>query len=231
MRLLFALLLCSLAPALAAQVGVNNPSPEQALDVDGKVKLSDDATPPSDGTVRYNDSEESFEGFAGGEWQSFNKTMTPEDVEEVAIYAFNLPPASGTNTSNFTDETVMVDLETGALRSSTFSPYEVPAGKLLVIDHVFVTGRDEQPDEFFYVGIVRGVGTTGSITIRNPRLYVSGNTSSGTQELTGVRSPLLVLRTGERLAVYNSPNSQTNVRIVCYGFVIDENSLDEFYGY
>ena len=57
MRILFYLLLLTLSTSLTAQVGVNNPKPQQALDVDGKIKLTDDATVPTDGTVRYNNPE------------------------------------------------------------------------------------------------------------------------------------------------------------------------------
>ncbi|PHI20874.1 hypothetical protein CEQ90_05780 [Lewinellaceae bacterium SD302] len=213
---------------LNAQVGINNPDPEQSLDVNGKVKLSDDATPPTDGTIRYDASSEAFEGYAGGQWQAFNENSIPEDVEEIVVYAFNLPPAAGSDvTANWTADVEVINPETG-----TFTNVPVPEGKIFVVDHITVTGRDAQPDEFFYVGIAGG-NTNGFdvLTIRNPRIYISGNTSTGSQELVAGRAPLLIVRAEDQVVFYNSNNSQTNVRIVLHGFYINQGSLEEFYGY
>lgn len=213
---------------LTAQVGVNNPNPEQSLDVNGKVKVSDDATPPTDGTIRYDASSESFEGYAGGQWQAFNENSIPENVEEVVVYAFNLPPAGGSDVSaNWTTNVEVINPEFGNFISSF-----IPDGKIFVVDHITVTGRDAQPDEFFYVGIAGGL-TNGSTvsTIRNPRIYVSGNTSTGSQELVAGRAPLLIVREEDQVVFYNSNNSQTSVRILLHGFYINEGSLEEFYGY
>ena len=66
--LLFFALLCTGA---RAQVGVNNPSPEQALDVNGKVKITDDAATPSPGTLRYDARGDAFQGFTSTGWKSF----------------------------------------------------------------------------------------------------------------------------------------------------------------
>lgn len=223
------LFLLSLSALATAQVGVNNTNPQQALDVNGKVRLTDDDTTPTDGTIRYDDSSESFEGFTGGGWQSFNKQATPEDVEEITTYAFNLTPAIGG------DQTVnwSANVETIAARSGTsLFDDEVPAGKYYVIDHIQVTARDRQPDEFFYVGIARAVVSNGDVSfLRNPRIYLSGNSSTGTQELVAARAPLLILRAGEQLALYNSDTSETSIRVVVHGFYVDQDRMDEFYTY
>lgn len=49
--------------SMSSQVGVNNPTPEQALDVNGKVKLTDDTTAPTAGTIRYDATSSDFEGY------------------------------------------------------------------------------------------------------------------------------------------------------------------------
>lgn len=76
-QLTFLMLTCS----LCAQVGVNTPNPEQALDVAGKIKVSDDNMTPTDGTMRYNSAEGAFGGFSEGEWSSFNSGESLSDVE------------------------------------------------------------------------------------------------------------------------------------------------------
>ena len=226
MRFLTALLLLTLSCSLAAQVGVNQPNPEQALDVDGKVKISDDNTVPSDGTVRYNSSENSFEGFTAGQWESFNKSGTPTNVEYITAYSFNLT-ASG-------DWKILGEASAGGyvnennLLSSAFA---VPAGKVLLVDKITVTARDEVPDEFFYVGIVRtsSTPTSPSVSPSNPRLYVSGNSNTGPATLTANHMPLLRVNSGQYIGVNNSSNSQTAVRVVVYGVLVDDT--DDFFGF
>ncbi|WP_020571582.1 hypothetical protein [Neolewinella persica] len=57
---------------LSAQVGINNPTPSQALDVGGKIKVGDDEIAPVAGTIRYNRVAKTFEGYDGAEWSVFN---------------------------------------------------------------------------------------------------------------------------------------------------------------
>lgn len=54
---------------LTAQVGVNTPTPSQALDVAGKIQIADDAIPPERGTIRFNAQNSEFEGYNGVEWK------------------------------------------------------------------------------------------------------------------------------------------------------------------
>lgn len=56
------------------QVGIGNTAPTQKLEVNGKIKLSDDATAPLAGTIRWNDMKHDFEGYNGTEWLSFTKS-------------------------------------------------------------------------------------------------------------------------------------------------------------
>lgn len=96
----FAFLTLLFSAPLSAQVGVDNPNPEQALDVAGKIKLTDDATPPTDGTIRYNAAEGAYEGYTAGEWEAFNgKSATPTGVDYLHFRAWRVPIATSVNSS------------------------------------------------------------------------------------------------------------------------------------
>lgn len=59
-------------------VGIGNLSPSQKLEVNGKIKIADDANISSAGTIRYNNTLQDFEGFDGTKWQSFTKPVNSE---------------------------------------------------------------------------------------------------------------------------------------------------------
>lgn len=52
-------------------IGVGTGQPEQRLDVFGKISIGDDVTSPSEGTMRYNSSTNTFEGYDGSTWLEF----------------------------------------------------------------------------------------------------------------------------------------------------------------
>ena len=59
--------------AKAQNVGIGTNSPAQKLDVNGKVKLGDDANAPQSGTIRWNNATSDFEGFNGSSWLSLTQ--------------------------------------------------------------------------------------------------------------------------------------------------------------
>ena len=212
----------------AAQVGVNNPNPEQALDVAGKVKVGNDATTPSDGTIRYNDSETAFEGYAGGEWQSFNKAANPEDAVFYTFYDANLTATgeweilSGTQGRRVNQDGVEVTQDANFI---------IPDGKQFAVDQIEVVARDGVANEFFYVGVAatNAAITNDDPTPQNPQLWLSGNSNNGNTVLQANHLPLLVLQPGERLMVQNTAGSETAVRVVMWGALVDD--VDEYIGY
>lgn len=62
---------------ISPKVGVNTSSPDQTMQVEGKIKIGNDALMPSPGTIRYNSSNNDFEGYDGTEWVSFTKSTKP----------------------------------------------------------------------------------------------------------------------------------------------------------
>ena len=53
-------------------VGIGNTSPTQKVVVDGKIKIGDDATSGSEGTIRYDQTSSNFEGHNGTDWMVLN---------------------------------------------------------------------------------------------------------------------------------------------------------------
>lgn len=73
-----------------AQVGINTDTPQQALDVDGKLQIGDDGMTPTEGTIRYNFFSQTFEGYNGTNWSEFSNELNTEDlVPQGAILHFD----------------------------------------------------------------------------------------------------------------------------------------------
>ena len=64
------LFLLASTPCFTQNVGISTTTPSQKLDVNGKIKIGNDAATPVAGTIRYNDVLLDFEGFNGTEWKS-----------------------------------------------------------------------------------------------------------------------------------------------------------------
>ena len=74
-----------------AQVGINTDTPDQALDVEGKIEIADDANTATEGSIRYNTTTDDFEGYDGINWFSLTgrneeaKVTSPNDTENPYI--------------------------------------------------------------------------------------------------------------------------------------------------
>lgn len=55
------------------KVGVQQSDPRTTLDVQGKLTIGDDTSPPVPGTIRWNAQTSDFEGFNGESWMSFTR--------------------------------------------------------------------------------------------------------------------------------------------------------------
>jgi len=56
-------------------IGIGNFLPLQKLEINGKIKIGNDANVPTAGTIRYNATLQDFEGFDGVTWKSFTKLI------------------------------------------------------------------------------------------------------------------------------------------------------------
>jgi hypothetical protein len=77
MKYIFSFIFCCLLAVMNAEaqnVGIKTETPEQTLDVNGKIKIGDDNALPVAGTVRFNTATNDFEGYTGTEWKSLTAT-------------------------------------------------------------------------------------------------------------------------------------------------------------
>jgi hypothetical protein len=66
------------APFDVPKVGINTHNPKAALDVQGKIKLSDDNSSVEEGNLRYNESNADFEGYTNSGWRSLTTSRVGE---------------------------------------------------------------------------------------------------------------------------------------------------------
>ena len=208
MRCVTLLFLFLLALSLTAQVGVNNTTPEQALDVNGKIKLTDDATAPSAGTLRYNDADGDFEGYNGSEWKSLT-TAGAGPSNPVAYHGRTTGVAQG-NTADVT----FTPWESG----STFTV--VPAGKYFLVTsleyHANGLGNDDLLIKAFIYVRTSSNGIVTSLTFDGPA-------SSLTPRIASRDNPLVILRPGDRLQLNHVITSDKNfIELRARGFLVDD---------
>ncbi|OAV43426.1 hypothetical protein [Lewinella sp. 4G2] len=228
------------ASTFAQQVGVNTNNPTQTLDVNGKVKIGDDNTTPSNGTIRFDGVDQDFEGYADGEWKSLTQSAGSNlDIPIPGMFvSFGVEP-EGIWRENYVDMretwgnfTVPSQTPFG----TDTSPDGVPPGYFFVVENICATGRERVNDSnaeqasnfaFFYVGLRRQSAFGSAL---NPQIFLSGSRDdSGTKCMTGTRTPLMVLRAGEKLEMWSDVDSQTDVRVVVSGSFV--TSLEQYYQY
>lgn len=61
---------------VVSKAGVNRTNPVNTLDVNGKLRLGDDSSTPTAGSIRWNAANHDFEGFDGNCWVSFTRSNT-----------------------------------------------------------------------------------------------------------------------------------------------------------
>ena len=221
--------LCA-ASTLAAQVGVNNADPEQALDVGGKVKIADDAEAPSEGTLRYNAAEGDFEGYTDEGWEDLNGApeSNPTGVQTRLLRMWNLPPDGEYYIlGDRANEPQVGSTEIFMQDGSFTSELRVPQGKVLLVDNIVVTGLGGAND-LFDVRIAETDERPGSqVFPNNPIHYLAGTTAGGPAQSSANHMPLLVVRSGKSVCVSNNARSTQNVWVTVYGILVDDT--DEYF--
>ncbi|PHI19133.1 hypothetical protein CEQ90_14575 [Lewinellaceae bacterium SD302] len=207
---------------LTGQVGVNNPNPSQALDVGGKIQISDDAATPEEGTIRWNNSNDDFEGYDGDDWKSLTESSdVSPTARPAAIYHFGLD-----------NNSTWAFFEQGASWPAADVPTDdgepLSPNQFFVVEKVTFTPTTKNTDstDSYYYGIARSIVSGANF---NPQLYYRSNAGNGTLEITGGgKAPLLVVNPGRTLRVWNSSTSPGDVRVVVFGVFVDD--VNDYFG-
>lgn len=221
---IFAALFCAF-PVWGSQMGILEPDPDQALDVNGKIEIGDDARAPTNGTLRYNDDVDDFEGYAGGEWHSLTQSAVAGSPQPVVFAEFGLP-----NTNTWTDFDRSYDY-TLFDPTTDLTNVVVPVGKIFVVEQICATlSSGTNGDDYFYASVrpTEMLGN-GDQTNRNPQIVISGGRRDGTTCIQGNRAPLLVVKNQGSIKAWNSSNSGGQLRILVYGFYVDQ--LEDYFSY
>ncbi|MFK8162042.1 MAG: hypothetical protein AB8H12_06210 [Lewinella sp.] len=177
---------------LAAQVGINNPNPSQALDVGGKIKVGDDQIAPVAGTIRYNRVTGTFEGYDGTEWSVFNPEENnggagtlPSGTVVVSRVSLDFTPVNEPVYAAFKDP------QSG----TTFT--EVPAGRTLFVSYVNVMPSSNSTSYFIEIYPENQAGTAQF----SEGIGVIERNADRNQELTEDNGFILIIPAGKKLAI------------------------------
>ncbi|CAH8283789.1 hypothetical protein EV196_102637 [Mariniflexile fucanivorans] len=200
---------------LNAQVGINNNSPEQTLDVNGKLKITDDANTPTAGTIRYTTFSDDFEGYNGTEWKSLTEQKSSGTPSNPVPYFGRSNPVT---VGNGIGDPGLVTLQSWENNASFNS---VPAGKFFLVTRIQaqdnnLTTTFERIDCLLYAA--QGTSLRSSTQVR----MVGSNRELVT--LTGDQSnPLMILRPGDRITIFNNNlASETTINVLIHGFLVNE---------
>lgn len=199
---------------MTAQVGINTDTPEQALDVNGKLAIGDDDEDPTEGTLRYNTTDLVFEGFDGTEWTRLTNEPNLSNGGSIPAGAIPVYGASPALTAN--DEVENITMYYGHGSGSFLS---VPANTYLIITWASVIDNNiSLASELVNTRI--GPSTSGiSYPVYNRSIIIAGDIATNIWTQSSL-SPLVIVRPGERLSATNSRTSDETVNVQVRGFIV-----------
>lgn len=207
MKLIQIIIVLMFSIPLWSQVGINNTNPNQALDVNGKVKIGNDGVTPSEGTLRYGSTGD-FEGYTSGGWRSFTQSSSsiiPGDIIPIT--------ASSTISPNVIQDFTIYD-------AFTLNSYvTIPSGKYFMVTSIVVTSNTTGTTGVHALTIGPRVSTTYPIFYRS--IDLKGDRATSSQTLSDPYGFLVIIRPGEKFSIYNSSNSDYPVDITVRGFLLD----------
>ena len=205
-RLCICTALLLVGTSVPGQVGVNTSTPEQTLDVNGKIRLGNDATAPSPGTLRFDSRGADFQGYDGNEWKSL--TVSPlERSPRVALYGYSSP------------------ISVGNVGTVIFRPWEngtalttPPVGKMIVVTAILPRPNALGPNKAMHYTI--GPGTSAGYPSNARSILMLAN-SSDIRPIIADNQPLFVILPGEYLRVTNEQTSQIILNMNVRAFLVD----------
>lgn len=191
-----------------AQVGINTDTPNQALDVNGKIKIGNDGTAPTEGTVRYS-SNGDFEGYRANGWESFTNNRNgnlPSNPVPITSFINNISPSSSVFCTIYD------------WSGSSF--INVPTGKKVIITGIYPSPNSASISNLFYALSLSAYTSSDSIIIYS-RIRLSSYDNE-TRYISGDQAPLIVLNEGDKLNVFNYGSSELGMSVSIRGFMVDD---------
>ena len=208
---LLTLLLAALTTSATAQVGVNNPTPTQTLDVNGKVKIADDATAPEAGTLRYNAAEAEFEGHDGTQWSPLSGGgALPRNA--IPVHGNLAAALSKGQTGEF-------QFRTWTGNDWLTSP---PAGKYIIVTAVLSDNvASLSSNDIFRV--VLGLGLPGTSFVNGTGSLRFQFTTFSDTHIFSQGAPLFVISPGQALkTIHLLSSTLTTAQLSIRGFLVDD---------
>ena len=204
-KIFYTIIFMALSTLGLSQVGVNTNDPDQALDVNGKVKLADDATTPTAGTMRYESTAGEFQGYNGASWQSFGGGRVLPSDGAIPIYA------SGTVSSGSNIALTIRDYNGNFYTTP-------PAGKLFIVMDYHINPSNVSTTGNYYTSIQ----SISNINFNGPNTRTH-RFSAQTQvhESSGL-APIFVVGAGRILKASNLSTSSGPVSFHAAGFLVDD---------
>ena len=197
--------------ANAQNVGINTAAPQQMLDINGKIVLSDDATIPTAGAIRYNSTLKQHEGFNGTEWVSlYGKATGSLPTNPVPVYGFGT--LSPSNVESLFFKRMSDD-------AGTF--VQVPTGKYLIITNVFVHSNNLGTSGRMIFGLGPNV-SVDSYPSFSKRLVVNVLRDTPYSLSSGGGAPLFIVKAGDYFNTFCDVNSASAIDFKVQGFLVDD---------
>ena len=199
--------------ANAQNVGINTTTPKQKLDVNGKIVLSDDASTPTEGAIRYNSTLKQHEGFNGTEWVTLSaKSTSSLPSNPIPVYGYGSAAVGEKRSALF---------QSAASASMNF--YKVPYGKFLLISGIHVQSQDFITTGRLIFNAGMGVALNGpAIYAQSKLINISRDSPYDLQSGSG--TPLWILKEGEYFNVDNFLSSSATAVVKVQGWLV--NDLD-----
>lgn len=214
MKNLIFILLFAVPVFAQAQIGVNTEEPSQALDVNGQIQVGEDSSAPEEnGAIRYNTTEQDFEGYSNGQWNSFtSQARGPIPAGARPIYGAVILRVEDLETFEF-------EYADG---SGSFTT--IPAGKHVLITSIipfnnFGSGAGQPGDRYSII-----IGPKNEQNVYpdlNRGLRIEGYRN----EMRVFNDPyglLVVGNGGEIIKAYSSQHSDLVWNVNVKGFLVDE---------
>ena len=208
---LFAFLFAS--SFLNAQVGIyTNGGPGQVVEVKGKIKIGNDGTTPTAGTMRYSSTVKQFQGYDGTEWINFSQQANgPLPSQAIPVFSYENIISAGTSeqiTFRDWDEIVY----------ST-----IPANKMIIVTGIYPSPNSAAIADLFYALSFNVYVSSNNALVPSTTLRISGY-DNVSQSFSGGLAPLLVVKAGQYLSVFSYNTSELAMSLSVRGFLVDDLS-------